>query len=74
VLEGRVQKIGILYENFAPSAYDPRVFRMADSAIVEAESTKRFENKHSDMNSVAYIVRFGDVTVRPAEKEEVRFV
>ena len=73
VLEGRVEKIDILYQNYEPSKDNPRYLVPVGGKLMPAKKTNDLEEDCDGMRATGYVVRLSGVTVRPAKKEEVTF-
>lgn len=73
VLEGKVERIKILYQKYAPSIEDSRLLVPVSGETVEAESVKGFEKEFHDMEPSGYIVTLNEYAIRPAAQEEVTF-
>ncbi|MBR1931491.1 MAG: hypothetical protein IJ833_08495 [Lachnospiraceae bacterium] len=73
VLEGKVDKIELLYEKYLPSVDNPRLLVPIGGKIIETESAKGFEKGIGDMRASGYIVTVSEHIIRPAEESEVTF-
>ncbi len=73
VLEGKVKKIQILYERYAPSADNPRLLAAVGGTLINSEYAKRFENKKEDKEPSGYVVGLSECSVRKAGQEKVTF-
>ena len=73
VLEGRVEKIDILYQRYELSPDDPRVRVPVGGKLMPAEEARGYEKEEGDLKATGYLVVLSGCTVRPARKEEVTF-
>ncbi len=73
VLEGRVEKINILYHKYEPSKNNPRLLVPVGGQLVESEGAEGFEEKYNNLEASGYMVVLDEYVVRPAKKEEVIF-
>ena len=75
VLEGKVETIKILYEQYEYKQIenDGRLLIPVDGKLVDAECASGFEEKIDDMQASAYVVCLKDCVIRPAKSEEVTF-
>lgn len=67
VLEGKVDKIKILYEKYMPSQSNPQLLLPVDGQIIETDSAEGFDEKIGDMEACGYIVTIREYTVRQGE-------
>jgi len=73
VLEGKVETIKILYQQYKPTVNNPRLLVPVNGELVETERAEGFEKKLNDMEVSGYVVSLKEYTIRPAKKEEVTF-
>jgi len=73
VLEGKVETIKILYQQYRSTVNNSRLLVPVNGELVEAECAKGFDKKFNDMEASGYIVELKEYTIRPAKREEVTF-
>ena len=73
VLEGKVEIIKILYQQYKPAVNNPRLLVPVNGELVEAERAEGFEKNINDMKVSGYVVGLNEYAIRPAEREEVTF-
>lgn len=73
VLEGNVETIKILYEQYEQKGNNSRILIPVDGKLIDTECASGFEEKIDDMRASAYVVHLKDCTIRPAKSEEVTF-
>lgn len=73
VLEGKVDKIKLLYEKYMPSVDNPQLLVPIDGKIIEAENANGFEKDIGDMSASGYIVTVSEYVIRQAKESEITF-
>lgn len=73
VLEGKVEKIDVLYERYEPSKDNSKLLVAVDGKIVETTYAGAFPEGLDNMVASGYIVMLSDYTIRPAEKSDITF-
>lgn len=73
VLEGKVEKIQILYEKYEPSKENPKLLKPVNGMLIKSEVARGFDKSFDGMEASGYVVEVSNYTIRPAKKEEVTF-
>lgn len=68
VLEGKVERIKILYYKYMPSEGNPKLRIPVSGKLVESGIAQGFEDKLDDMEVNGYVVLLSEYNLRPAEK------
>ena len=73
VLEGKVETIKILYQQYATSKDNPHMLVPISGKLFDTQNAKGFEKDIGDMKASSYIVSLTECQLRPARKEDVTF-
>lgn len=73
MLSGNVIKILALHHQYAPSSNDKRILLPVSSITLEVTSANGWDAPIDDHQFSSYIVTLDNISIRPAEKNEVTF-
>ena len=73
VLEGRVERIQILYQKYEPSKDNARYLVPTGGKLFDAQHVEGFEKDIDELKATGYLVSLSSFAIRPARKEEVTF-
>lgn len=71
-LEGKLEKIELLYVKYRRSKDNPLFLISVDSKLIEFKDSSTFEKRVDGMLMSGYVITVSDYTVKPAEKFEKR--